>query len=103
PTKMSDNVPYLLKCPTSYRAQAHTCTRIATPNHTRSAIESYSIPNSLVVFVSRSDDPSSISKISATRIASDAFTKSALKTAIIAYRPQNRFPVVNRLGTTYIA
>ena len=46
----------------------------ATPNDTRSASESYSMPNWLVVLVQRADEPSSMSKINATRMATAAFT-----------------------------
>src|SRR5215470_11260534 len=74
----------------------------ATPNDTTSASESNSTPNWVVVLVSRATLPSSMSITIATKMATAASVYRPSAARMIARKPQNRFPVVKRLGSRKI-
>ena len=71
----------------------------ATPNDTTSASESNSRPNALVVPVRRAIRPSSMSRTKAKPMKSAAAENSCrIEWTMQAY-PQNRFAIVNMLGS----
>ena len=80
-------------------AQWYITSAGAIPKLTRSASESYCTPNSLWVLVRRATRPSIPSSTPATKIAMQAASKRPCEAAMIAKKPPNRPPVVNRLGS----